>query len=112
MKKQVLRTLFFSIAFLTGFLAKAQNDCPTWEWAFDAGVPSQVQLLESHGDTAGNMYFVGTFQTKGKGGDYDITGMRRMTQMMEANQQLDLRHLPQGVYILNQNGASIKLMKE
>ncbi|WP_417600959.1 T9SS type A sorting domain-containing protein [Owenweeksia hongkongensis] len=63
MKKQVLRTLFFSIAFLTGFLAKAQNDCPTWEWAFDAGVPSQVQLLESHGDTAGNMYFVGTFQS-------------------------------------------------
>ncbi|WP_417590985.1 T9SS type A sorting domain-containing protein [Owenweeksia hongkongensis] len=53
-----------------------------------------------------------TVAQRGKVEIYDITGMRRMTQMMEANQQLDLRHLPKGVYIFNQNGASVKFMKE
>ncbi|WP_417609968.1 T9SS type A sorting domain-containing protein [Owenweeksia hongkongensis] len=53
-----------------------------------------------------------TVGQRGKVAIYDITGMRRMSQMVNANQRIDLRHLPQGVYIFNQNGASIKLMKE
>ncbi|WP_417609464.1 T9SS type A sorting domain-containing protein [Owenweeksia hongkongensis] len=61
MKKQVLRTLFFSIAFLTGFLTKAQNDCPTWEWAFDMGLPAHAVIMAAQGDTSGNMYIVAGF---------------------------------------------------
>lgn len=53
-----------------------------------------------------------TVGQRGKVEIFDITGTRRMNQMVEANQQIDLSHLPQGVYIFNQNGASIKLMKE
>ncbi len=49
---------------------------------------------------------------RGKVEIFDITGALKLSKMVEANQQVDLRHFPQGVYILNQNGASIKLVKK
>lgn len=53
--------LLFSFLMLSGFCLRAQNDCPTWKWATDLGLPPQVTVHEMQVDTAGNVYVAATF---------------------------------------------------
>ncbi len=75
MQGRLLKIFLSPIICMICFLAKAQNDCPTWEWAVNAGLPSQVKLIKAHGDTAGNMYMLGSFQ-----GSFTIAGTVLSTQ--------------------------------
>src|SRR5690606_35589040 len=43
---------------------------------------------------------------------FDITGSCRISCEAEAGQNIDIHHLPTGVYIFRQNGISTKLLKE
>ncbi len=61
MIKKLYRTLLFLTLSLWGLSASAQNNCPTWEWADDLMVNPGNGIIKMVGDTAGNLYAMGSF---------------------------------------------------
>lgn len=57
---------FFILLFIAAQLhnnVKAQNNCPTWEWADNLMVNPGNGIIKMVGDTAGNLYALGSFTT-------------------------------------------------